>query len=332
VSEALLLPGEEVMAMMPVVVGVDGSEESLRAVEWAAQEARRHRAPLRIVAAPVLLPHMRDHAQDPETVALRVKRESRLALDEAIVRAGEVATGQRIEAGLLTGPPAVAVTQSGAGALMLVVGARGLGGFAAMLLGSVSRYAAMQARCPVVVVREETSAVHSEVVVGIRDPRDTTATLGYAFEEAALRNASLMAVHSWHWSRSAPDADAGRITAEAELNLSDALKAWHDKYPTVPAWHDVVHDHPAHVLAIYSARADLVVIGRHDSSGSHPAIGGIQHALLSHARGPVAIVPATELPAHGVIGPRVTAHRVTGRGNGRRRGAAAVPTGARRGR
>src|SRR5690348_5315883 len=98
VSEALLMPGEEVMAMLPVVVGVDGSAESLRAVEWAALEARRHRAPLRIVAAPALLPHMGDHSQEPGSVALRLKRESRLVLDEAIVRAGEVATGQRIEA------------------------------------------------------------------------------------------------------------------------------------------------------------------------------------------------------------------------------------------
>ena len=51
--------------------------------------------------------------------------------------------------------------------------------------------------------------------------------------------------------------------------------------------HDVIHGHPARVLANYSARADLVVIGRHGS----PGIGSIQHALLDHARGPVAIVP-----------------------------------------
>ena len=282
------------MAMMPVVVGVDGSEESLRAVEWAALEARRHQAPLRIIAAPALLPRMRARAQDPETVALLLKGEARRALEEAVVRAGEVAAAQHIETGLLAGPPALAVARSGAEALMLVVGARGLGGFAALLLGSVSRYAAMQARCPVVVVREETSAVHGEVVVGIRDPQEADATLGYAFEEAVLRGAGLTAVHSWNWSRFAAGADDGHVAAEVELDLSDALKAWHDKYPTVPVWQDVVHDHPAHVLAIYSARADLVVIGRHDDFSPHPAIGGIQHALLSHARGPVAIVPATE--------------------------------------
>jgi nucleotide-binding universal stress UspA family protein len=271
------------MATMPVVAGVDGSEESLRAVEWAALEARRHRAPLRIVAAPAPLPRLSVHSQDLATVAARLEGESCRALDEAVARAEEIAPRQLIDADLLTGPPALAVTQSGTGALMLVVGARGAGGFAAMLLGSVSRYAASHASCPVVVVREETSAVHREVVVGIRDPRDADDTLGYAFEEAALRGATLIAVHS---------AAAGHVAAEADLALVEALRTWHGKYPAVPAWHDVVRDHPAHVLASYSARADLIVVGRHDGAPSRPAVGGIQHALLDHARGPVAVVPA----------------------------------------
>lgn len=292
------------MTTMPVVAGVDGSEESLYAVEWAAREAQRHRAPLRIVSVPALPPRMRAGARAQETVATKLQDESCRALEEAMTRSREVAPGQFVDADLLTGPAALAVTQSGSGALMLVVGARGSGGFAAMMLGSVSRYAAMQASCPVVVVREETSAVHREVVVGIRDPHDTDAALAYAFDEAALRGATLIAVHSWNWSRSALSGHAGsgdatgrfadveHITAEAELNLSEALLMWRDKYPAVPVWQDVVHDHPAHVLASYSARADLVVIGRHDETRARPAIRGIQHALLNHARGPVAIVPA----------------------------------------
>jgi nucleotide-binding universal stress UspA family protein len=270
------------MAMMPVVAGVDGSEESLRAVEWAALEAGRHRAPLRIVAAPALLPRVSVRPQEFATVAARLEGESCRALDEAVARAEEIAPRQLIDADLLTGAPAPAVTQSGTGALMLVVGARGAGGFAAMLLGSVSRYAAMHASCPVVVVREETSAVHREVVVGVRDPRGTDETLGYAFEEAALRGATLVAVHS---------AAAGRPVAEAELLLAETLKTWYDKYPAVPAWQDVVRDYPAHVLASYSARADLVVVGRHGGTPSRPVVGRIQHALLDHARGPVAVVP-----------------------------------------
>ena len=161
------------MAMMPVVAGVDGSEESLRAAEWAAREAQRHGAPLRLVSAAAMPPRMRAHRGVPQTVADELYGESVRALGEAVTRAEEVSSRLLIDASPLAGAPALAVTASGSGALMLVVGARGAGGFAAMLLGSVSRYAAMHAPCPLVVVREETSAVHREIVVGIGDPLDT---------------------------------------------------------------------------------------------------------------------------------------------------------------
>ncbi|HEX8005444.1 MAG TPA: universal stress protein [Trebonia sp.] len=259
------------MTTMPVVVGADGSADSLNAVEWAAREARRHGAPLRIVSAPA--------TSAPATSAPAMP-----ALGAAVTRAEEVAPDLLIDTDLLpAAPPALAVTDSGSGALMLVVGARGAGGFAAMVLGSVSRYAAMHARCPVIVVRQETSAVHREVAVGIRDPHDTTGTLAFAFEEAALRGATLVAVHS---------ADPGRVSAEASRNLTEVLNRWRDKYPAVPVRQDVVRGHPARVLASYSARADLVVIGRHDGPGAGSAIGAVQHAVLSHARGPVAVIPS----------------------------------------
>jgi hypothetical protein len=50
-------------------------------------------------------------------------------------------------------------------------------------------------------------------------------------------------------------------------------------------------EYPAKVLACYSARADLVVIGRREEGSAGPAIGGTKHALLDHARGPVAVIP-----------------------------------------
>ena len=291
------------MATTPVVVGVDGSEESLRAVEWAAMEAVRHEAPLRVVSAPAMPPRMRVYGTAPLTVADALRDASCRALAEAITRAGEVTSELLIDTDLLTGRPAIAVTESGAGALMLVVGARGAGGFAAMLLGSVSRYSAMHAACPVVVVREETCAVSREVVVGIRDPHNTAGTLAFAFEEAALRRATLVAVHSWYGFPSAfggleaeettgPAADVTRISAEANRSLADALRTWQEKYPGVPVRLDVVRGHPTSVLASYSARADLVVIGRHGGPVTGPAVGAIQHSVLHHARGPVAVVPA----------------------------------------
>ncbi len=180
------------MATKPVTVGVDGSEESLRAVECAALAARRHGTSLRIVSAPAELPRLRAYHASPAEIGAALRGISARALDAAIIRSEEVAPGLPIETGLLSGPSAVAVAGSGSGASMVVVGARGAGGFAAMMLGSVSRYVAVWAPCPVVVVREETTAVHREIAVGIRDPEDVTGTLAFAFEEAALRGADLV--------------------------------------------------------------------------------------------------------------------------------------------
>jgi len=282
------------MATMPVVAGVDGSEASLLAAEWAAQEAQRHGAPLRLMSAVAQPPRMHAYGADPQTVADKLRGESAKALSEAVKRAEEASSGLLIDASLVDGAPALAVTASGSGALMLVVGARGAGGFAQLLLGSVSRYAAMHAVRPVVVVRQQTSAVHGEIVVGIGDPLDATPALAFAFDEAAARGATLVAVHclsrnpAANWQPAGPE----RLEAQAERNLTEALRPWQEKYPAVPVRRDVVHEHPARVLASYASRADLVVIGRH-SHRSRPAIGRIQHALLSHAHGPIAIVPDT---------------------------------------
>jgi nucleotide-binding universal stress UspA family protein len=289
------------MAAKPVVVGVDGSEQSLRAVEWAALEARRHSVPLRIVSAPAFVPRMHARSTSPEEIACALRGIAARALDAAITRSGEVAPDLPLTTGLLTGTPALAVSESGADASMLVVGARGAGGFAAMVLGSVSRYVASRASVPVVVVREESMAVHREIAVGVRDPQDTGAALAFAFEEAALRDADLVAVHTWYWypsaaHRPAPGtlpADVDRISAEASSSLAAALHEWSEKYPGVRVRQDVIHGHPARVLASYSARADLVVLGRHGHpDGRGPGIGSVQHAVLDHAHGPVAVIPS----------------------------------------
>ena len=283
------------MSRLPVVVAVDGSEESLRAAEWAAREAMRRTLPLRIVSAPALLPRMQSEHVPAGTVANALRDRAARSLALAVERVGEVSPGLLIDADLLSGPPAVAVSDSGSGASMLVVGARGSGGFGAMLLGSVSRYAAGHASCPVVVVREDTTAVHREVAVGIRDPEDSQGALGFAFEEAALRGADLLVVHAWHWiipglwATDDPLHDTELISATARAEIRDMLSPWGEKYPSVQVISDVVHAHPAQVLASLSARADLVVIGRHATSG--PVVGSIQNVVLSHAHGPVAIVP-----------------------------------------
>jgi nucleotide-binding universal stress UspA family protein len=288
------------MSAKPIVAASDGSEESLRAVDWAAREAVLRGAPLRIVSAPGLLPRMvgsRGHS-DYETVSDVIRDESDYALSAATARAAKVAPDLLIDADHLSGGPAEAVTEAGSGALMLVVGSRGVGAFTAMILGSVSRYAATHASSPVVVVRDEIGATHRQVGVGIGGLEGNTAALTFAFEEAALRKASLVAIHAWQ----TPQGDISRagmafaapgrnrLEAEATRQLDALLAEWRDKYPEVPVSHDVVHGHPGRILSGLSARADLVVLGRHPA---HHGPGAVIHAVLNHAHGPIVTVPSS---------------------------------------
>lgn len=267
------------MAVKPVVVGADGSEGSMRAVEWAALEAERRKAPLRIVSVPSMPARMHAEEGGTPTVAASLTDYAERAVETAATRARELVPGLVTDSEMLSGAPALAIAEAGDSAQMVVVGARGLGGFAALLLGSVSRYVAMHATCPVIVVRSESANVQHEIVVGIREPHESSQAVTFAFEEAALHGAELVVVHSGH---TAPE-DASSLT--------ETLTGWRDKYPAVTVRPDVVRGHPAQVLSEYSARADLVVLGRHGGSGAIPAVGSIQHAVLNHARGPIAIVP-----------------------------------------
>jgi nucleotide-binding universal stress UspA family protein len=304
------------MVSMPIVVGADGSEQSSRAVEWAAREAVRRKAPLRIVSVSVMPSRMRPRNANPATVADILHKISARNLAAALTRAREVAPGLLIDTDLVAGPPAQTLTACGSGASMLVVGARGEGGFTAMVLGSVSRYVALHAPCPVVVAHEDSVAVHREVVAGVGDPAESADSLGFAFEEASMRGARLRAVHAlarypassgWDdedlklagWLHAAPgldaDGEAGEPPDESAVaaELGQVLAGWQEKYPEVRVGLDVIRGHAGRVLASYSARADLVVIGRHGNRESIAGVGSIQHPVLNHAHGPIAIVPST---------------------------------------
>jgi nucleotide-binding universal stress UspA family protein len=233
-----------------------------------------------------------------QTVSDHIRQDSDVALTTAAARAARVAPDLLIDTDHLDGAPAEAVTESGSGALMLVVGSRGVGAFTAMILGSVSRYVATHASSPVVVVRDEITAAHRQVGIGISSLEGNAAALTFAFEEAALRKASLIAIHAWHTpqsevSRAGSEArPPGKdfLQAEATKHLEDMLTDWQGKYPDVPVSHDVVHGHPGRTLAGLSARTDLLVLGRHPA---HHGPGAVTHAVLNHAHGPIATVPSS---------------------------------------
>lgn len=135
----------------PVIVGVDGSASSVSALVHGARIAAALHAPLEAVSAwtiPVMLdPFSPDVDWSPKEQAQR-------ALAESVAAAflGDPPAG--LQQRTIAGPAAKALIEESAHARMLVVGSRGLGGFARMLIGSVSAACAAHAACPVLVVRD----------------------------------------------------------------------------------------------------------------------------------------------------------------------------------
>lgn len=143
-----------------IVVGIDESEGSQRALEWALAEARLREAEVRLVYA-MALPHMYypyPSAVEAPYIAAdqdEVEQDARELLSAALAKAGGAPAGVNVELVPKFGAPAEALVSEAEGAAMLVVGSRGRGGFAGLLLGSVSQQTVQHARCPVVVIPAE---------------------------------------------------------------------------------------------------------------------------------------------------------------------------------
>jgi len=254
-----------------VVVGIDGSGHALRAVEWAAREAAARDASLRIVAVPWAWPVSTPPGNYWFALSRKASDADRAAAAAAVAAAADRAAalfpGLRVDAEVIPGYPVQVLLSCGAESTMLVVGSRGAGGFAAMMLGSVSRCIATNCPCPAVVVKSEPIPVRGEVVVGVREPENAGAALRFGFEEAALRRSRLRVVHAWgspgllgNTLRHEIDPDDGAAIAAGRLHK--LLEGWTSEYPAVELETEIVHDHPGRVLSTASARADLVVLGR----------------------------------------------------------------------
>lgn len=132
-----------------IVVGVDGSEGSQEALRWALEHARRTGQTVHAVIAWDILGTYGD-AYLIDHVDLTAESENTLKAAIEQVLAG--AKTPRVEQHVDRGHPVQVLMDAAAGADLVVVGSRGHGGFAGMLLGSVSRHLAAHAPCPVVVV------------------------------------------------------------------------------------------------------------------------------------------------------------------------------------
>ncbi|MFJ3623113.1 universal stress protein [Streptomyces iakyrus] len=294
------------MSTLPVVAAVDGSDDSLRALEWAVDAAHRRAAPLRVAhvrqyahwAQPeVLAAGPADPQDDPVLTQVRTHLEGRADQPDTEYVGLEGAAG-------------AVLPELGATAQLLVLGSRGRGGFASLLLGSNSMAAARDAECPVVVVPRPGREVHGEVpggpgprvVVGLKVDGPDEATLGFAFAEAARRGARLQAVAAYPWPAQPwmmpgemppPIVDQDVIEDETRVLADGFLAPYRERHPDVPIQLIPAAGDAAGYLVAASRDADLVVVGRHRRRLLSPVrmMGSVTHAVLLHAASPVAVVP-----------------------------------------
>jgi nucleotide-binding universal stress UspA family protein len=229
-------------------------------------------------------------------------------LADAAEQARAAHPGLEVTSDLVVAAPAPVLVGLSREAALVVVGCRGLGSFAGMLLGSVGTQVSAHARCPVVVVRGETAdaADRGQVVVGVDGSACAQVALGFAFEEAALRGSGLTVLHAWTppampgRDRRVRDTEASAIESVGERLLAVALAEWEGKYPGVTVRRQVVHTTPAKALVATSAGAELVVVGSRGRGGfAGLRLGSTSQTVLHHAACPVAVVHEAHEPLPG---------------------------------
>jgi nucleotide-binding universal stress UspA family protein len=276
--------------IQPIVVGTDGSPRADLAVEWAADEATLRRCPLHIVhAAERWEPDVPLHLAPGMCESLTETGER--VLTEAVQRAAKTRPGLLITTELVFGRPADALRGLGRRAGEVVVGGRGLGGFAGMLLGSTGLRVAGHVPVPLVVIRGEPGECRGEVVAGVDLSETSAGILRHAFDAAALRDAWVRVVHAWQVPAVTPTVSVLETAAVAQERLTDAVAPWRAAFPGVGVVEQTPCGHPVGALAECSSRAALLVVG---AAGRGPCLGSVAHGVAHHAGCPVAVVPARD--------------------------------------
>ncbi|WP_047871580.1 universal stress protein [Nocardiopsis sp. RV163] len=279
-----------------VLVGVDGSDESLRAVEWAAAEAARRHLRLRTLTA---FP-----APSPDAAFVwpeeEIRASARAVLDLAEERASAAAPGVAVDREVAVDSPGRALLECAEedGTALVVVGHRGRGGFAGLKVGSVAYRVAAQSSVPVVVVGPRPAAGDSaEVVVGDDGSARAERVVAEAFEAASAGGGPLRVVRiresplpflpsvvaSSHRARgSGPDDGAA---------LERAIGPLRARYPEVEVRTEVVEGRPVEVLTDAARAARLLVVGAGGGYGAtRLALGSAAHGVLHRSPCPVMVV------------------------------------------
>ena len=275
-----------------IVVGIDGSDASWQALDWAAVEAERTGRALRIVHAGDLDPdgsEEGDYAHELLTDAVARLAEDHPKVDEHT----EVRSG---DAGDL-------LVELSADADLLVIGQTGSGRVARLLVGSTARHVLAHAQCPVVVVGEHVPSPGGAVVVGVSMSEGGLAAMRFACAEARNRATPLIAVRSWSdpvWvlvGVRTPITTYADWRAIEQALLDRWLACAHAEFPDVEIRSNLSTNPVYWELEKYAETAALLVLGSRRSDEAHLArLGPIATWAVRIATCPVVVVGHPSVP------------------------------------
>jgi nucleotide-binding universal stress UspA family protein len=284
----------------PVVVGIDASPAAAAALRYAAEVARREGT--RLVVCHAYLAPIAYVGSDAEIARIdpELHDAAHARLRRAVADAGAELAGVEITEVLHPGRAADGLLELASPARLLVVGARGAGGFQGSLLGSTAEHCARHCPRPLVVVPATPSPPEGRVVVGLDGSPASRAALAWASDEARRRGAELEAVSVYHpydargpfggdFMQLASPGSTERFRRVAEEQLADATATVDGD---VAVARTVVPGHPAQTLVEHAAGAALLVVGRRGSAafrGFH--LGSTARKVLHHTEIPVAVIP-----------------------------------------
>jgi nucleotide-binding universal stress UspA family protein len=287
---------------LPVVAGIDGSDDSLAAADLAATEASLRTLPMELVyafAPPFLArpasppPDLPPVAPASELPDEELRHHAQQVLHDAAARVHRDHPDLPVITRLRDGHPAGVLADASGQATLMVVGHRGRGGFAGLLAGSVGIQLASHAECPVIITRGE-ARPDAPVVVGVDGSLGARRAAGFAFDAAAWYGVPLVVLFAWPPAASWPPEQVatGQGPPRAPDVPGETIQDLAGAYPQVPVRPDVRTDQAAHqALVEASEQARLVVVGSRGHGGFRGLLlGSVSQALIHHARCPVAVV------------------------------------------
>ncbi len=279
-------PGVGGAHQKPVIVGFDGSEDSRRAVQWAARHAVA--AGLSLVVAHCWVWPLFTQNLGPVTYVedSGLQREAEKTAAEGLELALQTEPDVDASVRLVAGFPSEMLTRLSTEASLVVTGTRGLGGFAGLLVGSVSLHLAASASCPIAVIRDE-HAGQGDVLVGVDGSPESERAVLTAVELARTLQTSLRVLHVRAYGRNVParldepsedpiiQQALGLLPPDSDLGVT--VESLSD--PSVPG-----------VIVHHARGSACVVLGAKGRNTIGARLGSAVHAVLHHAKGNVIVV------------------------------------------